>query len=240
MNVQEIEQQALRYYSRRQVFDVARALVLVVVALTAILFYDIQAFSVMVLVVGAIVIGQKENINSIFAYFHILSRYPTGSDVKVKENFGEIARISFLNTTLVGKDGHGAYNGKRVMIPNYEFLMHAVEVQDLKSETLRPIEMRVYFDPREFVCTFKVFLSAVEHVLETRVPLNSPAQAGNYRGFAGVRYVLDFEYEDVETIVVHITFLARPDQGQVYKRMVADVVEGMRDLRTRTEKTEIK
>ncbi|HVM73348.1 MAG TPA: hypothetical protein VMU13_00520 [Candidatus Paceibacterota bacterium] len=231
-DMDEVQQASLTYFRRRQFLDVIRASLLLVSLLIGVLFYNIQAFSFLALALGAVVINQKENINSVIAYFFILSNYQVGDDIGtmigMMNSLGEIVRIGLFNTTLAGKDEAGEYNGKRISIPNYQFLLNPVEQQNLKTDTYRQIVMDIPYSQELYAREFEVFIKDLQAFLDELLPKRNLRQVGTFRGFAGIQYKINFDYNTAGCIVVRITFISRARDVRERKERIVTFVEHMK------------
>ena len=227
-NMEEVQAVSLAYFRRRQILDVFRAVLLLLGFLFGVLFYNIQAFSFLALALGAVVINQKENLNSIIAYFYLLSNYNVGDDIGTMGTLGEIVRISLFHTVLAGKEENGEYNGKRVTIPNYQFLLNIIERQDLKTDTYRMVIMNIVYEKGTFGMEFDAFLNKMRVFLDELLPKRNLTQVGSYRGFAGSQYKINFDYNDAGVIIVHLSFISRPRDTIKRKESIVTFLESLK------------
>ncbi len=228
LSAAEVEPISLAYYRKRQMLGIVRASLLFLYALTAVLLYDIQAFSFLALALGALVIVQKENISSLFAYVFVLSNYNVGDDVRIKDTLGEVVRISPLQTILAGKEDNGEYNGKRSGIPNYLFLTEHVATQELKSNTYRRIVIRAVYTTHEYSVDFSEFLNKIRAFLDEFLPKRNLNEVGSFRSFAGLQYRLNFDYDEDGDIAVRIAFISRPHDVADRKEQIIEFIESLR------------
>ena len=224
----EIEAASLAYYRKRQMLGIVRAATYVAAILFAALLYDIQTFGFLALALSALVIIQKENINSLFAYIFVLSNFHVGDDIRIGDKLGEIVRISPLQTVLSGKDDNGEYNGERLSIPNYKIVTENVSVQELKSNTYRRIVIRAVYDRTSYDVDFGEFVERARAFLNEFLPKRNLDQVGNFRSFAGAQYKMNFEYDEQGHIVVRIAFISRPHDVANRKEEIIEFLEGMR------------
>jgi hypothetical protein len=227
-NLDEIQAVSLAYFRRRQILDIIRAFLLILTILVAVLFYNAQAFSFLALALGAVVLNQKENINSVIGYFYLLANYNVGDDISIINNLGEIVRVGLFQTILAGKDASGEYNGKRVSIPNYQFLLSVIDRQDLKANTYRQIVIRVPYAKLVFGISFEDFLSKLRPHLDELLPKRNLTRVGSYRGFAGTQYKIDFEYTDATSAIVSIAFVCRARDAAERKENIFTFVESLK------------
>ncbi len=227
-NLADVEAVSITYFRKRQILGIVRACLWLFAILLAALLYDVQTFSVLALALGALVIIQKENINSLFAYFFVLSNFKVGDDIRVTDLLGEITRISPLQTTLSGKEDNGEYNGQRVSIPNYKLLLENVRVQELKSDTYRRIVLKAIYTHDEYKVDFGEFIQKIRAFLDEFLPKRNLNQVGNFRSFAGSQYKINFDYDEDGRIVVRIAFISRPHDIVDRKEQIIEFLEGMR------------
>jgi len=216
------------YYRKRQVLGLIRAGVLLVALLIAALLYDIQAFGVLALALGAIVVIQKENINSLVAYFFVLSSFKVTDDIRVGDTLGEIVRISPFVTVLAGKEENGESNGQLVYVPNYRLITETIRLQELKSTTYRRVIIRAVYIPGEYAVNFDEYLSRTRAFLDEFLPKRGLDRVGNFRSFAGSQYKINFDYDDDGYIVVRIAFISRPYDVVDRKEQIIEFLESMR------------
>ena len=230
--MEEVQKVSIAYFRRRQILEVVRAVLLLISILIGVLFYNIQAFSFLALALGAVVINQKENLNSIVAYFFLLANYNVGDDigmmVGLHDSLGEITRISLFHTIIAGKDDNGEYNGKRISIPNYQFLLNPTEQQELKADTYRQVIMRIPYSTATYQIGFDEFLVNVRAFLDELLPKRNLTQVGSYRGFAGAQYKINFDYNDTGVIEVRLAFISRPRDTTKRKESIVTFFEGLK------------
>ena len=224
----EIEAASLAYYRKRQMLGILRAATYVAAILFAALLYDIQTFGFLALALSALVIIQKENINSLFAYVFVLSNFHVGDDIRIGEWLGEIVRVTPLQTVLSGKEENGESNGQRIVIPNYKLVSEIVTEQELKSNTYRRIVVRALYEHGTFDVEFSVFVQRVRAFLDEFLPKRNLDQVGNFRSFAGAQYKLSFEYDENGRILVRIAFISRPHDVTGRREEIIKFVEEMR------------
>ena len=227
-NVAEIEEISLAYYRRRQMLGIARMITFLIAVLFAAFLYDFQTFGVLALALSALVIIQKENINSLFAYAFVLSNFHVGDDIRVGDQLGEIVRVSPLQTTLSGKEENGEYSGQKITIPNFRLISENVNVLELKSHTYRRIVIRAVYEHGTYDVDFGEFVKRIRAFLDEFLPKRNLNQVGNFRSFAGMQYRINFDYDDDGRIVVRIAFISRPHDVADRKEQIIEFIERMR------------
>lgn len=232
-NVADIEAISIAYYRRRQMIGIVRASVFLAALLLGAFLYDFQTFGVLALALSALVIIQKENINSLFAYVFVLSNFRVGDDIKVGDYLGEVVRVSPLQTVLSGKEENGEYNGQRIVIPNYKLVTESVQEQELKSDTYRRIVIRAVYEYGTYDVDFGEFVKRIRAFLDEFLPKRGLEQVGNFRSFAGVQYKMNFDYDETGKIVVRIAFISRPHDVSDRKEQIIEFIEGMRTKKKR-------
>lgn len=232
----ELELVTIRFFKKMQTLDLLRLGAFVFAGLVALLIYDVQAFSYIVVALGALVIVMKENVNSIAAYFYILSHYDVGDDVKINGNLGEIIRIRPLSLALAGKDESGDYNGKLFQIPNFMLLQQIVEVQELKSQNYQRVLVKAVFNAEKFSDSFEVWLAKLKDFLTGELPQRKLGDVGHYRGFAGKKFKLNYDYDADGEVFVHISFISSPSKALERKETIVGYIESTRKVQKQEKK----
>jgi hypothetical protein len=228
-NLDEVQAVSLAYFRRRQILDIIRAVLLMLTLLVGVLFYNTEAFSFLALALGAVVLNQKENINSIIGYFFLLANYNVGDDIGIIGTLGEIVRVGLFQTVLAGKDETGEYNGKRVSIPNYQFLLNVIDRRDLKANTYRQVTIQIPYTKDLFKMPFADFLAKLRAYLDELLPKRNLARVGSYRGFAGSQYKINFDYnENTGVLMVKIAFVSRERDAIERKESILTFVESLK------------
>ena len=227
-NIEEVQGVSFTYFRRRQILEVIRASLILFSLLMGVLFYNIQAFSFLALALGAVVINQKENLNSITAYFYLLSNYNIGDNISSSGSNGEIVRITLFHTILAGKDENGEYNGKRVSMPNYLFLVNQTEQQEFRANTYQKVTMDIPFDKSTYGIEFDAFIKELREFLNGALPKRNLKQVGSHRGYAGVQYKINFDYDAMSKIIIHLSFISQPQEIMSHKESIVAFVEQLK------------
>lgn len=223
-----IEAASLVYYRRRQMLGIARFCTYLLAALLAALLYNFQTFGVLALALSALVIIQKENINSLFAYVFVLSNFNVGDDIRIGDILGEVVRVTPLQTILSGKEENGESNGQRIVIPNYKVVTETVSEQELKSNTYRRIVIRAVYEHGAYDVDFGEFVKRTRAFLDEFLPKRNLDQVGNFRSFAGAQYKMNFDYDETGKIIIRIAFISRPHDVADRKEQIIEFFERMR------------
>ncbi|MFM2414433.1 MAG: hypothetical protein RI911_126 [Candidatus Parcubacteria bacterium] len=227
-NARDVEQISLQYNKRVQVIDLVRLGIIFFFILIGSLLYDVQAFSYLLLALGALIIAMRETVNSLLGYFFVLTHYDIGDDVRVNGSLGEIVRIKPVLTSLAGKDDNGEYNGKLIHIPNYFFLNSLVERQELRTDNYRRVLIQAVYNSESFGPSFEQWLDTVKGFLDDFLPMRKLEHVGNYRGFAGTRYKINYDYDEDGEILVKISFVADPSKALARKEKIVSFIESLR------------
>ena len=78
--------------------------------------------------------------------------------------------------------------------------------------------------------SFNDFTLQVETYLDNLLPRRQMTKVGYFRGYAGVRYKLNFDYNDKGEIVVKISFIARSQKAVEFKESIICFIEELKDL----------
>lgn len=224
-HARELETLSLNYFKKNQLYDILRGAVYVCIALAGVLLYDIQAFSYVLLGLGALIVVLKEMVASVVGYGFVLTSYTVGDDVRINDRLGEIVRIGLLSTSLVGKEDNGEYNGKLFQVPNYHFLQNIVEQQELRSSTLRHITLKAVYTRENYREAFGVWMRNLKHFLDDTLPTRVGEDVGNYRGYTGAKYKTNVVYNDKGDVVVSITFVSSTASAQSKKEAIVAYIE---------------
>ena len=229
-NAAELEMLALEYNRRDQVAGVFRLGVYLFAGFISVLIYDIQAFSLLLLGLGAVLIILRETVLSLFAYFYILFVFDVGDDIRVGETLGEISRISPLYISVVGKEETGEYNGKLITVPNYLFLQQRVERQELKSTNLRRTSILWTYNREHIKTDFLQIVEGFRKFLDELLPMRGVDEIGYFRNYAGRRYRLSLDYNADGFPTIKVTFVARPDGIGLLREKIIGFLEGQKKV----------
>jgi Mechanosensitive ion channel len=210
---------------RTQIVEMGRVLAYIVFILLMVLAYDVQAFSVMLLAIGAIVIVLKETVGSFFAYFMVVYQYDIGDDIKIDNILGEIIRVHTLATWVAGKEENGEYNGRLINVPNYKFFQSIVEMQELKMTSFRHVVIKAIYDPELFVKKFDTWLPELKAFLEETLPLRKLDAVGHFRGYAGTKYKINYTYTPEGFVEVRIAFVSSTATALTKKEAIFMFIE---------------
>lgn len=227
-DARDVEQISLQYNKKAQVIDLVRLAIVIFTILLGCLLYDVQLFSYMLVALGAIIIAMRETVNSLFGYLFVLSHYDIGDDVRVNGTLGEVVRIKPVLTSLAGKDDTGEYNGKLINVPNFYFLNNLVERQELKTDNYRRVVIQAVFNPELYSVSFSDWLKKTKAFLDAELPMRKLEHVGNYRGFAGTRYKMNYDYDDDGEVLVKISFIADPAKALLRKESIVAFIESLK------------
>lgn len=228
-NGAELEVCTLHYNRRNQMAGVARLGVYLVALFVSVLLYDIQAFSFLLLGLGAILVILRETVLSLFAYFYILFSYEVGDDIRIGESLGEIHKISPLYISIVGKEETGEFNGKLISVPNYLFLQQRVEQQELKSTNYRRTSILWTYNREHIETDFMEIVQGFRKFLDELLPMRNVDEIGYFRNYAGRRYRLALDYNADGFPTIKVTFVARPDAIGLLREKIIGFLESQRE-----------
>ncbi|MFA7285956.1 MAG: hypothetical protein WC011_03915 [Candidatus Paceibacterota bacterium] len=229
---EEIEKVSIAYYKQYQWIDIFRLFSLLIGFVFIIITLNIQALNILAVVAGAIIIILREFIFSFFSFFYLISIYRTGDDIKIEETLGEILRINPLYIALAGKDEDGEYNGKLHRIPNFTFIGKNVELQDLKTDDYRRVVLKGIYNIESFDDPFSVWIEKLRNFLDEKLPQRHIGRVGNYKGYTGIKYKLNFDYGEKGEIICRISFVARHPYNIKLKEEIIEFIESLRKIKT--------
>ncbi|MEN9852501.1 MAG: hypothetical protein RI996_444 [Candidatus Parcubacteria bacterium] len=225
----DIEGASLRYYRLNQHIDIARVVVISLGISALIFVFNVQAFSVLAVATGAIILVLREPITSFVAYFYIVSVYDIGDDIRVKGFLGEIVRQRPLYTALAGKDDNGDYNGKLTLIPNNILMNDIVEEQELKVDAYRRVSMPIYYIHNTFREAYPEWNTKFRAFLDELLPIRKTVGGvGNYKGYVGLRYKTRTDYSEKGDILITLSFISKPEKIASYKQQIVEYIESTR------------
>lgn len=224
-NSQELESLTLEYNKKNQILDSAKLLAYLVAVFVSFLVYDVQAFSVLLLGFGALLVIMKESVSSVLASFLVLTGYEVGDDIKIGDTLGEISSIKLLSTSLVGKEENGEYNGKLIHVPNYLFLQQKVEVQELKTTNYRLTTILLTQQKDVAKHSFDELVAKTREFLTELLPVRNVNEIGHFRNYAGRRYRLYLDFSKDGFATMRIAFVSHPDNINELREKIIGFLE---------------
>jgi hypothetical protein len=232
----EIEKVSMAYYKQHQWIDVIRLFSFVLGTIIILIAFDIKALNILAVVAGTLIIVLREFIFSFISFFYLISVYKTGDDIKIDGTLGEIFRIKPLYTALSGKDEDGEYNGKLHRIPNFSFIGQKVELQNLKTDDYRRVVLKSIYINDDFADSFSVWLEKLRLFLDEKLPQRHLGKVGNYKGYTGTKYKVNFDYNEKGEVVVRISFVARYPHNVELKETIIEFIESLKTKKIKEEK----
>lgn len=227
-SLDEIEDLSIEHYRQLQHIDVIRFVVIIIGIISILGVYNIQAFNIIAVATGAFIIALKDSFTSLVAYFFILSNFKLGDDIRINNFLGEIVRVKPLYTAIAGKDESGEYNSRLHNIPNFMFFSQIVDQQQLKSDDYTRVSLQVLYKKEHFSGDFEDFIGHMEKYLDELLPKRAMTKVGYFRGYAGVRYKMNFDYSDGGDVLIKISFIARSFRAQELKESIIRYVESLK------------
>lgn len=224
----EIEKISIAYYRQYQWLDIFRLFSILTGIIIILVAFNIEALNILAVVAGTIIIVLREFIFSFISFFYLITIYKTGDDIKIDGTLGEIFRITPLYVALSGKDEDGEYNGKLHRIPNFTFIGQKVELQDLKTDDYRRVVLKSIYERELFADPFHVWLEKVRNFLDDKLPQRHIGRVGNYKGYTGTKYKLNFDYGEDGEVIVRISYVAHYPQNIELKEKIIEFIEGLR------------
>jgi hypothetical protein len=229
-SIEEIEDMSLEHYRELQQVDVVRFVVILVGVFFILSMYNVQIFSIIAVVAGALILALRESFVSFITYFYILSTFKLGDDIRISGMLGEIVRVKPLYTALAGKDDNGEYNSKLYHVPNFMFLSQTLEQQQLKSDDYYKMSLQILYSQSMFSETFALWLEKIEACLDGLLPKRAITKVGYFKGYAGICYKLNFDYNEKGDVIVKISFIAKREKAVEYKEGIIRFVESIKKV----------
>ena len=224
----DIEKDTIVFYRRNQTLDVVRVISALFGIIIALVVFDIKALNILAIATGALIIILKDQILSFVGYFYVISVYDIGDDLRIGGILGEVVRFKPFFTALAGKDDSGEYNGRLLYIPNYKLMTEYVEEQEIKTDTYRRINLNALYNHTTFANSFPEWIEKVRNFLDEALPIQNSRSVGNYKGYAGLRYKLRFDYNEHGEVMVAISYIAKPPKTSEYKEKIIEYIESLR------------
>ena len=233
---EDVEKESIDFYSRNQSIDLFRFISYFIIIAASLLIFNVQAFSVFAIAVGAFIVILKDPIISTVSYIFLVSQYDIGNDIRVNGVLGEVVRIKIFYLGLAGKDEMGEYNGKFFVIPNHLFFQSIVERQELKTSDYTRAVLNFIFKREDYDKNFKDWLTNFRQMLDELLPYRSLKKVGNYKSYAGVKYKLNYSYNDSGEILIKLSFITKPGDPAVdRKEEIIDFIESSKNTITVNE-----
>ena len=227
-SLEQIEDLSNEHNKQVQHIDIIRFVIIFIGIIAVLGAYNIQAFSILAVATGAFIIILKEPLASLVSFFYILSNYKSGDNIQIDNFLGEILRVKPLYTDLIGKDENGEYNGRLHHIPNFMFLGQIVNQQQLKSGDYNKISLSIYYNNENFPDNFDTWMKKIEDYLEELLPKRSILKVGHFKGYAGKKYKIDFDYNEKGEVSVKISFIAKSHKSAKIKETIIRFVESLK------------
>lgn len=225
---EDMEKVWIEYYREDQKIFSSRIVGILFVVAIILISLDIKTFSVLAIVAGTIIIVLRDYIFSFISFFYVISIYKIGDDIRNNEILGEIVRINPLYVAVAGKDEDGEYNGKLHRIPNMFFASQKTEIQELKIEDYRRVVLNIIYTRERFEDNFENWLNKLRAFLEEHLPSRTWERVGHFKGYLGLKYKLNYDYNDKGEVIVHISFIARYPKNTEQKERIIEFVESLR------------
>jgi hypothetical protein len=227
---EDMEKIWIEYYREDQKIFSARIVGILFILAIIIISLDIKTFSVLAIVAGTIIIVLRDYIFSFISFFYVISIYKIGDDIRNNEILGEIVRINPLYVAVAGKDEDGEYNGKLHRIPNMFFASQKTEIQELKIEDYRRVVLTAIYTRERFEDNFENWLGKVRNFLEETLPSRSWERVGHFKGYLGIKYKMNYDYNDKGEVIVRISFIARYPKNTEQKERIIEFIESLRKV----------
>ncbi len=136
---------------------------------------------------------------------------------------------------MSGKDEDGEYNGKLHRIPNFSFIGQKVELQDLKTDDYRRVVLKSIYINDDFTDSFSVWLEKLRLFLDEKLPQRHLGKVGNYKGYTGTKYKVNFDYNEKGEVVVRISFVAHYPQNIELKEAIIEFIESLKNKKIKLD-----
>lgn len=225
---EDMEKIWIEYYRKSQKLFATRILAIFFGISIIFIAMDVKTLSLLAVLAGTIVIVLRDYIFSFITFFYIISIYKIGDDVRTDTILGEILRINPLYVAIAGKDEDGDYNGKLHRIPNSIFITQKIEIQEIKTDDYRRVLLQIIYSKEKFKDSFEPWVEKIKKFLEDTLPARTLERVGHFKGYLGIKYKINYDYNDKSEVVVRISFIARPPKNIELKERIIEFVENLR------------
>jgi hypothetical protein len=111
----------------------------------------------------------------------------------------------------------------------------AIEKQELKMSSFRRVAIKALYEPDAFNLPFNEWLAGLKIFLDETLPLRKLGSVGHFRGYAGIKYKINYEYNDLGKVMVTIAFVSSASSALYKKETIILFIEGTKKHHVDTE-----
>lgn len=205
------------FYRRRQLIEVGRFSIIILLILGVIVIYRPGFLSVFAIAAGALIITFQSVLLSMGCFFYVIGHYHIGQTLIVGDETGEIVAIGLLATRIVGHDTYGQSTGQLIIVPNSKFLIGSVRIENRHHTGNRRIDMSLFYNASKYRADFSTFLESLERYLEEVIPEHDSKDLLSFRSFIGKKYQLELRQLKDSTIEIIVSFVVQSTARSHYQ-----------------------
>ena len=100
----------------------------------------------------------------------------------------------------------------------------------MKTSDYTRVVLSFIFKRDDYERKFKDWLLDFRKMLDELLPYRSLKKVGNYKSYAGVKYKLNYDYNDKGEILIKLSFITKPGDPAVdRKEEIIDFIEGSKN-----------
>jgi hypothetical protein len=93
------------------------------------------------------------------------------------------------------------------------------------------VVIQAVYNSESFGVNFSDWLQKTKDFLDDELPMRRLEHVGNYRGFSGTRYKMNYDYDDDGEVFVKISFIADPAKSLARKEKIVAFIESLRSVK---------
>lgn len=220
----------IKYYQRLQTINIIGVILWVLLFFVYLLTKDQVIWTVLAVGVWAILLTFQTFTVSFFTYFLLIKNYKIWDTIRVgsEKIQWEILYIKLLYLGISGKNDFGEHTGEFFIIPNYQVWMNPITKVDLALDHYAKESLMIIFDPQKFTISFDQFSGELQQFLDNLFPLKSASEVSYFKSYIGVRYKMDFTYDNEWRANVWIGFVEKRSLERELKKKILTFVEKMK------------
>lgn len=230
----ENKQFHLHYYKKLQYLNIVGVVLVVFLLFIYLLTKDKIIGTVLAVGVGAILITFQTFTISFVTYFLLVKNYQVWDTIRVGAQGlqGEILSIKALYLGIAGKNDFWEHTGEFYLVPNHHIWTHPITKVNLSSEHTSKHSLNLLYQWDQFSVGFETFVEELKAFLEQLLPRRAASEVSYFKSYIGVKYKMDFSYNNDGEASIWIWFIAKRQEGTEYKQQILAFVEGKKKLQS--------
>ena len=185
--------------------------------------------TVLAVAIWAMVITFQTFLVSFLMYFILMNKYKVWEAISIPDLHiqGEILSIKPFSIGLSGKTDDGENDGKAYSVSNYQLWLHPVTRLRFGKSIYTKIVMKFPYEAKNFATNFDETVEKLQTFLDEFLPLRPAAQVKYYNTYVGVKYKMDFDYEDGKS-VIKVSYITSMRHASSTKKRICSMIESLK------------